>query len=634
MSRVPRPGGEFMATIALVCALVLLAVGFAAPWAEGPAIESTPLARYLPYPHGQSWLEHYPGAGWVSVNVRRIPVRETAHEWSPGAARGLATVLRDGGRAGDELREAGGDVAVLEIHSKIQAEGAPFPLASEQRVVRDSRGDWLISRQDGGTAEMLYIPPLLIRPSRFGVTDQRWTDTTRIGTADTPPTDRGTVSWTGQVTARRRLDSALGRFGDCVRVRYERTETQPGTAGETGFLTEWDCAGVGPVGNVVSSSAAPPRPLQRSQLPPPNMPPTSRHAALPAGSNGWVSAVWGSAGPTSFTSEATFAPVYVDGHTPLVLAASQALDVRALDATQSVAVPVWQFSAAGPVYARPVVDYRHDRIYLGSVDKRLYALNTNGMYLWSVPTSDNVGAAALVVDDTVVVTGEDGTVRGFDAVSGTPAWATQHVTGAVVSDPAAIGSTVAVATESGAVYGLNTVDGTLTPWADAGGPVTAAVTADGRAFYVLTTTGVATSFTVKGVPRILTDSLAGQSSDPVLNGGVLFMVDVADQLVAVDTGTGEVLDVAWDVDRPLTGPPVAAHDAVFALDIRGAVHRLDRNTGAATKTWPAPRIPQDATVLEVARLGLSAGNGLWWADAVGAVRHVGPVPAVGADDVR
>ncbi len=70
------------------------------------------------------------------------------------------------------------------------------------------------------------------------------------------------------------------------------------------------------------------------------------------------------------------APVVAGG---LVFIADRTGAVRALDAAGQ---PVWKFYTAGPVYYPPAV--AHDRVYVGSGDGRVYALEAaTGRFLWS-----------------------------------------------------------------------------------------------------------------------------------------------------------------------------------------------------------------------------------------------------------
>ena len=62
------------------------------------------------------------------------------------------------------------------------------------------------------------------------------------------------------------------------------------------------------------------------------------------------------------------------------------------------------------------------RIYFGATDKKLYALDARGLFLWAFETGDNVASRPVVAGDTVVFGGENRYVYGLDAGTGEERW--------------------------------------------------------------------------------------------------------------------------------------------------------------------------------------------------------------------
>lgn len=632
-----RPGAGAVVSAVLLGVLALLAAGLTAPWVVGAEPGTTGFARYVPLPHGYAWLERTGGERpmWLSGTVRRVPLQVANAEWSPAASRSLRRLAGGGDPvSADELASRTGDVEAVEIRLTRRDETGS-ELQGVTYVVRTPRGDHLVAvrgLQGTDVGEQVYVPPQRTYPARLPV-GRSWTNTTSVGPAKAAATELSHTTTHTTVTARGARSTAVGRFEDCLRIESTSVTTPPpGQASdpEHGRNTEWVCAGVGTVSvtvdgstsRVVSTSTRPNRKAAR-------MPPLraqSAVAAVPgtdlAGSDGWHAQSWAASGIAVQASEATFVPVYVQAPIPVVLAASHQDDLRAF----LVAAPsanLWRFSAAGPVYGRPAVDTRAGRIYFGAADKHVYALTVGGLFLWSFGTDDNVAARPLVSGKSVIVAGEDGYVHAVDAITGSPRWS-RSLSVPVVSSPARIRDVVAVATETGRVYGLDRATGRVLWDVDAAGPVTAAVVADGRRFFVVSESGAATAITSGGVVGRLTADLGGLRSDPVLAGGQLVMVDAAGNLAALDKRSGKVNALPWEVGGALVGPPVVTPRHVFVLNADGAVYRLDRGTGAVTRSWEAPGQPEGVTApTAVARLGLAAGHGLWWADWRSILHRIG-----------
>ena len=124
----------------------------------------------------------------------------------------------------------------------------------------------------------------------------------------------------------------------------------------------------------------------------------------------------GRARATGETSETTILPTWLPTDPPLLLAAGFASDLVAFETFTPGAPPRWRFHTSGTVYGQPAYDSVHGRIYFGASDKRLYALDTRGLFLWSFETDGQSShARPLVVGDLVVAASEDGTVYGLDA---------------------------------------------------------------------------------------------------------------------------------------------------------------------------------------------------------------------------
>ncbi|RME52802.1 MAG: hypothetical protein D6790_18315, partial [Caldilineae bacterium] len=321
--------------------------------------------------------------------------------------------------------------------------------------------------------------------------------------------------------------------------------------------------------------------------------------------------------------ESTMPPVWLPGEPPLLLGAGYLGDLVAFDVSTGAPSVAWQFHPGGAMYGPPGYDPRREVIYVGASNKRLYALNRQGLYLWSRTVGDNVASRPLVVGDVVVFGGEDRRIYGLDASTGALRWQVE-AGGPVVSSPAYAGGVVAIGADDGAVYGLDPATGARRWLYDSGDPVEAPIVADADAFYVVNWGGSLMALDpASGAERWRAEPGDTLRTAPALSPEALFVVDDFGVLWAFDRRSGERLWRTAGTDY--VGPPAWLDGSLFVADMEAHVHRLDPTTGAVEESWSsdAARAPTDPE--PSLQLGLSVGGGaLWLADASAVIRRLGP----------
>jgi len=76
-------------------------------------------------------------------------------------------------------------------------------------------------------------------------------------------------------------------------------------------------------------------------------------------------------------------------------------------------IPEWGFATGDGVMAPPIVD-NNGVIYVGSRDKKFYALNSDGSLKWQAELSDEIHNGAVIgPDGTIYVVTIDGNVYAF-----------------------------------------------------------------------------------------------------------------------------------------------------------------------------------------------------------------------------
>ena len=111
--------------------------------------------------------------------------------------------------------------------------------------------------------------------------------------------------------------------------------------------------------------------------------------------------------------------------------------------------------AGAPVGASPVLDPTARRLYIGSSDRNLYAIDLDaGSVIWKYLTGDSIMAAAALAGDRIYVGSHDGLVHAIDRTTGARDASFTLITGSRIQSAPAVGSdgTVYVASLDGYVY--------------------------------------------------------------------------------------------------------------------------------------------------------------------------------------
>lgn len=282
------------------------------------------------------------------------------------------------------------------------------------------------------------------------------------------------------------------------------------------------------------------------------------------------------------------------GLSPAVL--PDAIYAAALDGTLLRLDPasgrtVWRASAGKPLSAGPGADAT--LVVVGTDKGEVLAFEPEGKPLWTAKVSSEVISPPIVSEGTVVVVSGDGRIFGLAAADGKTRWVNQRTNppltvrnsaGGVASrggvfvgiaggrllaiDPksGALGWEGGVATPKGATELERIADVTSRPWVEE--RQACAVAFQGR---------IACFDILRGTPNWTRDlsSLSGISGD----GALFYVVDDAGAVHALDRSTGASL---WKQDKLAARRLVAgqlAGEFFAAIDIEGYVHLIETKTG-------------------------------------------------------
>ncbi|HYN89899.1 MAG TPA: PQQ-binding-like beta-propeller repeat protein, partial [Ardenticatenaceae bacterium] len=648
---------DALALAALITVVVVVAAAFLWPWQSQGRSVGSDLARYAPVRNGDASLlvRYGPGGeigGWQSQNLRLL---------APNVA---FTTLRAGTRdlieefytsEGEELaspEELLARMAASQIVEGSLRDLAPTGATTDTTfiAIRESRGQFLVSwRSTTEDQELLFDPPLQLMPADLAP-GSRWE-----GSGELQVVDAGSFDYTvtGQVLtvgpyAGERLngDFPASQLQDCVEVETRLAYLQDGTSLTEQTSDEWYCAGLGVVSArtldaeghlterlaVVAAPGIQPDP---SLLPPP-LPSAKANAeaqeigSAPPESAGWELTRFGRTLPMGVTGESSVPPTLIPSDPPLLLGGSYGGGLVALNEGGTIQ---WRFVPDGTVFSAPAYDPERGRIYFGASDRRLYALDTRGLFLWSFQTGDNVASRPVIAGDLVIFGSEDRHIYAVDADTGVERW--RVLTGAaVVSDPTLVRNAqgeavlVAIGSDDGAVYGLDPHSGQRRWRYNTGRAVEAPIVEANGTLYAASRQGTLAALEPAS-GDLLWEARVGLGAEanpvrsaPAIGGGSVFVVAAGGSLRAFEQATGRH---RWSKElADYSGPPIVVGESVFVARRDGIIHQFSFD-GAQQGEWSGAEANAPGEIEPAFYLGLTAGgDAVWAADASATIYRLGP----------
>jgi outer membrane protein assembly factor BamB len=445
---------------------------------------------------------------------------------------------------------------------------------------RDETGHYLAGLySEQADAELAFDPFLQLYPRELAP-GSRWASQGKVnGQFD--------YTYEGEVIAQASRETALGQFDDCVqiRTRYTLNVNPPVDTRET----EWLCAGAGVVEREAhdSSGALVQRSLpltSAASLPPPRLLDAAHRNPPLVNPERWQLSVVGKVNLSGTELESTVRPTWLPLDPPLVLVAAYNSDLLAFRADgEATGQLSWRFRTGGTIFGQPAFDPKRGRIYFGASDKRLYALDGRGLFLWSFLTGDNVATRPLVIRDMVIFGSEDGSVYALDADTGALRWRAEA--GApIASSPALMDDQhIIVGTDDGQVLAYSIEDGELLWKFEADGPVEADIVIAEDVALVAVSTGSLIALNAQTGEEAWRYNVGGAIRHPPAVGDDLVVVmSHPGRLTALSPADGRRL---WhSTARRYSGAPVILGEYVLVTDNDGQFHLSDRR-GRRLRSW-------------------------------------------------
>ncbi len=586
--------------------VLLVAFFFVFPWLPEPSPAGDALERYSPARDGGSLLirNYDAGGGLISTESQNL-----------GMIPDLRSFTESGQAISGELEKLYGspekmdDAQVMEVRRRTLEQSGEASETTDT-LIMDPRGLLLLGTREGeaGT-DVLFDRLAVLLPADLEA-GKRWSSEGKAGTLH--------YELDGRVVGAGTFESELGNFADCLFVQTRTTFSGPGAQNDPVGYRDTYCAGVGLVesreldgagdtakrGVVVSTDLASAK--HAAGLRPASLTPAEEVQGDPAS---WRLAHFGRLKPSGESTASTIPPTYVRTDPPVVLAAAEEGDLVALDADEGQGRVRWRFHPDGNIYGLPAFDAKTGRIYFGATDKKLYALDARGLFLWAFTTGDNVASRPVVAGDTVVFGGENRNVYGLDADTGEERWSVR-TGGPVVSSPAFESGVVVIGSDDGAVYGLDPSTGDQRWRYLARGAVEAPVSADGGVAYVASRSGELTALDARTGKEAWTSSQGKiLRTAPTVSDREVFVVDDNHDLLAFDRNTGRK---RWEKPNgPYVGPPLVVGDELVVARDDGYIERLDL-AGKRRAGWDGAVAGNPIDGDPAFSIGPTAGGGTIW----------------------
>ena len=245
---------------------------------------------------------------------------------------------------------------------------------------------------------------------------------------------------------------------------------------------------------------------------------------------------------------------------------------------------IWRIAAGQPISGGVGSDGK--LVVVGTPKGEVLAFDAaNGRELWKARVSSEVLAAPAVTDGLAIVRSGDSRIFGFDAVDGKRRWVYQRSTPTL-----SLRSNVGVVTA-----------GKVTLAGFPGGKLVAIANNNGAAVWEVTVA------LPKGATEL--ERVADVTSSPVVSGSTVCAAAFQGRAACFDSNTGNTL---WSREMSSSAGLDIDNRYVYVTDDKGAVHALDRNSGASV--WK-----QDKLALRSLSRPLALGSYVAVADYQGVV---------------
>jgi len=238
------------------------------------------------------------------------------------------------------------------------------------------------------------------------------------------------------------------------------------------------------------------------------------------------------------------------------------------------------------------------RIYVYDTRGTVTALAPGGGAAWSAPLapegekSRTTGGGIAAAGNAIYAATGFGELVALDAATGTRLWSFK-MSAPAHSAPTVAGGKVYAVSATNVLHAVNLADGTEA-WQYSGIPETAGVlsaaspAADGDTVVVPYSSGEVIAFdaasgetkwadaVIRSTRTLAVSGLTDVAASPVIHNGIVYATGVSGRTIAVDLGSGERV---WERNIGSASTPAVSGNALFLVDLEDNLVAMDRSTG-------------------------------------------------------
>ena len=265
----------------------------------------------------------------------------------------------------------------------------------------------------------------------------------------------------------------------------------------------------------------------------------------------------------------------------------------------------WEFATGGSISSSPAIGL-DGTIYVGCEDGYLYAINPNGTEKWKFTTGGSISSSPAIGANGIIYVGSEGGNLYAIYPNGTQKW--EFATGGGISSSPAIGTNgvIYVGSENGKLYAINPNRTQKWEFA-AGGSISSSPAIDSDdTIYVATFDGILYALNQGGAKKWQSAIGSYVESSPVIGSdGTIYIGSYDHRIYAIDSSNGAT-KWTFDTNGQITSTPAIGSDGVVYVGSNdGNLYAIDPNAGGDKKKWEvfiggcaysSPSIASDGTV--------------------------------------
>jgi len=242
--------------------------------------------------------------------------------------------------------------------------------------------------------------------------------------------------------------------------------------------------------------------------------------------------------------------------------------------------PVWSFQCEDEIRGSPL--YYQNRVYVGSYDHNLYALDSaDGSFIWKYPADEGIVSKPAVYENNIFFGSEDHRLHVVSMRTGKIVW-TYFTEGPIRSSPHIAEGHIFIGSDDAQLHAVNILSGRRAWTVDLGGPVRSTALVHQDHVYIGTEAGDFYCLDFGGTVKWRFSARRAVTSSPVIHQGVVYFGSLDSTLYALEAKSGWVI-WRFRLERPTISTPWVMDNMIFTGAADNNIYCIDANS--AKEIW-------------------------------------------------